>query len=56
MFPYCPGRVETFLLAHPGKRNELKKKWAIYREEILSGWKKQNKKGQPWAARMFENE
>jgi len=55
-FPNCPGRVETFLLANPGKRQLLREKWLQHRAEILADWKRQKRAGLPWAAVQFDEE
>lgn len=52
--PNCPGRVQTFRLAHPGRRAELKEVWLLHRDAILREWKRQKKTGLPWAAKLFD--
>jgi len=46
-------RVEIFRLANPSRsvRRKLKKIWLRHRDEILSDWKRQKKRGKPWAKR-----
>ena len=51
-FPNCPGRAITFMLAHPGRRAELRRAWKAHKAEILSGWKKN--RVLPWAAKLFD--
>lgn len=53
-FPLCPGRIRTFQLANPRKRDELKKVWLQHREQIMSEWKRNKRKGLPWAERKFD--
>ena len=54
LFPDCPGRYETFLLAHPGKREQLREVWMLHRDDILQQWKAEKRRGKPWASKQFD--
>lgn len=53
-------RFYIFQLGNPspggGYWEKLRKIWMQHKDEILSDWKKQKKKGLPWAERLFDNE
>jgi hypothetical protein len=55
-----PGRYEgwlrPFMLSSPAGKDELRDLWLLHREEILSEWKKQGRRGLPWGAREFDHE
>jgi len=57
-FPESRDRVEIFRLANPSGaiRLRLKKVWIEHRPEVLADWKKQKRRGLPWAAKEFKNE
>ncbi|OGP68416.1 MAG: hypothetical protein A2W27_11010 [Deltaproteobacteria bacterium RBG_16_44_11] len=51
-----PGRIQTFMLAHPSKRPQLKETWLRHRAEILQQWKAEKRPGLPWAEKEFGKE
>jgi len=53
--PDCPGQGETFLLANPGKRDELRKVWLQHRDEIMGEWISTNPCSRPWIWWKFES-
>lgn len=52
--PDCSEIGETFLLANPGRRDELLKIWKSHEDEILSDWIKENPCSRPWIFWLFE--
>ena len=55
-FPEDPrGWAEVFRLAYSSEsmRKRLKATWLLYRGEVLRQWKAKNKKGLPWAEKIF---
>ena len=53
-YPDCPGQGETFLLANPGRRDELQKVWLRHRSQLMAEWLKQKLCSRPWAWWVFD--
>lgn len=57
-FPGVPTpreKFEIFQLGNPsgGYLEKLKKTWMQYKAEVMADWKREGKRGRPWAERIF---
>lgn len=48
--------VRPFILASPGGRDQLMQLWERNKGELMSEWKAQGKRGQPWIVRELKRQ
>ncbi len=46
--------THPFVLTSPAGRPALRRLWEKYREELLLEWKREGRRGRPWAATVFD--
>ncbi len=49
-----PGWLKPFVLVSPAGRDELRALWSRHRDELLAEWKREGRKGRPWAETEFD--